>query len=217
MQAPICRVCGMRHWGGDHVFPGSAKAKPPQQAGKPANQAALSVPTHGERSLAPRESPSVTGTNGEDHPIERLPDAIAVGALELLPASEAPPVDDDMAAYCITDSRTGEVTVCIPEDMPLQKQQAILDKLATKYGIDFSEATDQEQAPSPAVSLFDDEDDVVETLAPVGKPTTKPDAPPPKGKTDRKTYMREYIKARRQREREDKQRAADAGTGATDQ
>jgi hypothetical protein len=183
----------MRHWGGDHVFPGSARAKPPQRGGKPASQAEPSVPTHGDRGLAPRESPSVTGTNGEDHPIERLPDAIAVGATELL----LPPQDDDISGYCITDARTGEVTVCIPEDMPLEKQQAILDKLATKYGIDFSEATVQEPSSPSTVSLFDNEDEVVAVLAPVGKADATPDA----SKTDRKTYLREYMRARRQKER----------------
>jgi hypothetical protein len=93
--------------------------------------------------------------------------------------------------------------------------------------------TDHEPMPpdaKPAVSLFDDdEDDVVEVL--VGtvinvidvasdkprRPATTPDAAPPNEKTDRKTYLREYMRARRQREREEAQRVVEAGTGATDQ
>jgi hypothetical protein len=108
----------MRHWGGDHIFPGSAKAKPSSAGGKPAAQAALSVPTHGEQSLAPRELPSVTRTKGET--LARHP------------------------------------------------------------------------------------------------PVSKADAPSNE-KTDRKTYLREYMRARRQREREEAQRVVEAGTGATDQ
>lgn len=281
----------MRHWGGEHVFPGSAKAKPPQQPAKPANQAALSVPTHGEQSLAPRELPSSTGTNGEgaakepnlcpacgeplgadrsgsvrwcrcvrnaeavifplstaadgsttkQHQdrllaqsfvdVQRLPDAVAVDAMVLgtgftkvttdggehVPYEHVMPLPPlKMEGYPMVNDPHGGIM--IPDDHPLavaayngwpnhtkEEAAAAVKEYATR------ETTNQVPMPptsQPTVSLFDED---------VTAAGAEPPTAPAKGKTDRKAYMREYIAARRQREREDKQRAAEAGTGATDQ
>lgn len=186
----------MRHWGGDHVFPGAARAKP---AAKPASQVALSVPTHGEQGLAPRESPSPTGTKGETKaaPVviplstaaegstkKRHQDKLLAQSFEqiehAIPAASSngktPSFDDGdvgsspAAAATIADAMPGPTS---QEPMPPDKDQ-------------------------PTVSLFDDD-------------------ARPHNKTDRKAYLREYMRARRQREREEKQRAAEAGMGAADQ
>jgi hypothetical protein len=53
VEAPVCRLCGARHWGGDHVWPRGMKVAA-RQSIKPA-KVELSVPVPDDPSLAPRE------------------------------------------------------------------------------------------------------------------------------------------------------------------
>lgn len=183
----------MRHWGGEHIFPGSAKAKAAERPPKPANQAALSGPLPDEQSLAPRDLPSVTGTKSETN-----------GSPVVVPMSTAAKGSDEKRHQDRLLAQSFKQVEVIASDVipPGVVQFRNADNEIVGNIINVADAVKNEMV----VSLFDE--DVV---------TTGSDEPTDAGKTDRKTYLREYMRARRQREREEKQRAAEAGTGATDQ
>lgn len=134
MDAPICRVCGMRHWGGDHVWPRGAtshmgrvqKAEPAKTA---SSQADPTGPEPDERSLAPRESPSAKVGKGKKPKPNKNTVVIPVGEVVFCDA------DDKFIAIIKADPETAI-------------KKAVADAIATGSGVVRLTADGIEHIPS---------------------------------------------------------------------
>lgn len=187
----------MRHWGGDHIFPGqSAKSKAVEPVRKPASHAA------GEAGQAPPWIfPTIDTAFAPTHDIDvqRLPDAVAVEAMVLgtgFTKVTAEGVEHIPHAVAVIENDT------LPAGT-VQMRTAGNEIVGTIINV--TDTTNDK----PTVSLFDEDA--------IAAASDEPTDASPAAKTDRKAYLRDYMRARRNRERENKLRATEAGTGATDQ
>lgn len=165
MQAPTCRVCGVKHWGGEHVFPQSPLCpKCGEQTGV-------------DKTGKPRWCKCVRDT--------------AAAADQIIRKVMGKPVNSKQA--------------------PAQPETDILPEKTTRTAAPSNTGKDKPSVPS--IPRKDIVVDNIPSLPVVDAVETAPLA----DNAHRKKYMQQYMKDRRQREREEKMRAAESGTGATDQ
>lgn len=165
MQAPTCRVCGVKHWGSEHVFPQSPLCP---KCGEP---------TGLDKTGKPRWCKCVRDTAAAADQIIRKVMGKPVNGKHA-PVQPATDVIPEKTTHATTPSNTGKDKPSVPSP---PRKDIVVDN-------------------TPLLPVAD----AVETA-----PFTV--------KTDRKKYMQQYMQARRIRERDEKQRAAESGTGATDQ
>lgn len=248
MRAPICRTCGIAHWGSVHVYP---RTKAPSQAD-------LSVGLPDRPSLAPRESPSQKADQGKMRVSVPPTGAMAsdVGVPKFLRRSvnrpsinakvrrskPSPPIDGadlpgrltaskPMMGSDLSDAalRPGVQTdagdrATQPTDIgiPITPTAAVSAQVEQ---LDQVEPTKTEvydavgQLPTdtgkdkPTVSLFTEEDEATITEA-SGSDTVSDDPTDvltSTGKTDRKKYLREYMRQYRAGVKAAKAKAATEG------
>lgn len=241
MRAPICRTCGIAHWGSDHVYP---RTKAPSQAD-------LSVGLPDRPSLAPRKPPS-----SEDDLVRLAPDAAAnvtryyaAGGRELPPAEVKPDLSNVHSVEIQQPSNMQKVQIAPPPTgamasdvelpkflrrkrkhsdpggkLPVTNGADLPGRLTASkpmMGPDLSDAalrpgvqTDAgDRATQPTASLFTEEDAAAITEASasdtVGDEPT--DVLTSTGKTDRKKYLREYMRQYRADVKAAKAKAATEG------